>query len=72
MPKLSNFFDREDQGRLDREFENVYYTMPEIQVGSAAPSDLPAKIGNLYIDNVNSNVYVSVSTSASASWIQVN
>lgn len=34
--------------------------VPEITTGTAAPSAAPGKIGDIYIDTVNKNVYIAV------------
>ena len=43
-----------------------------ILTGSGAPSVAPDFVGQLYIDSTNKHVYVSVATSDSGDWENVN
>jgi len=45
---------------------------PTISTGIAAPTSIPNKIGNMYIDTVLSKVYVSTGIVSSSDWKILN
>lgn len=47
-------------------------TSPIVSSGSGAPSSIPPKVGDIYIDTTNYKTYVSNGTSSSSDWIKQN
>lgn len=45
---------------------------PVITTGTAAPETIPNKVGDIFIDITNDNVYVAKGVASSADWVQVN
>jgi hypothetical protein len=43
-----------------------------ITTGTSAPSSTPAKVGNIYVDTNNRDVYISVGTTNSGDWVKLN
>lgn len=59
----------ENRQRLTTKLDIAY---PNILTGIVAPTTVPAKVGNLFVDTVAGNVYISKGTATSADWVQVN
>jgi hypothetical protein len=49
--------------------DSVY---PLVLGGTTAPSEAPAKPGNIYIDSVTKDVYVAAGATSASDWIKVN
>lgn len=45
---------------------------PSISTGTAVPTTTPSKIGDIFIDTTNKNVYISVGTTDSGDWEHMN
>lgn len=52
-----------------RKLRNGVDRAPMIYTGTAAPDTTPQKIGDLFIDTTNHNVYVSDGTTDSTNWV---
>ena len=52
--------------------ENLDSSVPAITSGSGVPSSTPEKIGDIYIDTLNENIYMASDTTSSADWEQVD
>ena len=46
--------------------------VPLISTGTAAPGTTPAKVGDIFVDTTNKNVYISVGTTNSSDWEHMN
>ena len=46
--------------------------IPHISTGTAAPLTTPAKVGNIFVDTTNKNVYIAVGTAGSGDWELMN
>ena len=42
--------------------------VPEIYIGTAAPTTTPRKVGDIFVDTSTPNVYISRGTSSSSDW----
>lgn len=49
--------------------DSVY---PNILFGSSAPSSVPNKIGNIYVNTSSKKVYISTGTSSAGDWTELN
>lgn len=46
--------------------------IPHVSTGTAVPSTVPAKIGDIFIDTTNKRVYVAIATSTAGDWEVMN
>lgn len=51
---------------------NGLATKPTVSTGTTAPTSIPSKIGNIYVDTTNYKMYISKGTSSSSDWIKQN
>lgn len=45
---------------------------PSVETGSGAPSSTPQKVGDLYVDTENGNLYFASGTSGSGDWTELS
>lgn len=63
---------------VNREFQNAYVDIravskaPVIYTGTTAPSIIPPKVGDIYINTTAGKVYIATATVTSASWAILN
>ena len=52
-------------------FPNQTSTIVGAETGTAAPTETPVAVGQLFIDTTNTKIYISVGSASSADWKQV-
>jgi len=65
-------FDNVSSNIKDIGFATLQQSYHGVEEGAASPSSTPAKVGDIFIDSANGNVYISKGTASSADWVQVN
>ena len=67
----SGFVDRSlvDKAYVDNK---VSTDAPNISTGTAVPTTTPSKIGDMFVDTTNKNVYIAVGTTDSGDWEHMN
>lgn len=56
-------------------FNSVFYYLkrsPTISTGTAAPTTTPSKVGDMFVDTMNADVYVATGTTNSSDWTVLN
>lgn len=48
--------------------QEIVDSIAEVSSGVVAPSSTPSKVGDIYVDTVTKNIYISTGTSSSADW----
>lgn len=58
--------------RLRADINAILLTVPTISNGSGAPSTVPFKVGDTYIDTQNAKVYIASGFTSSSDWTVLN
>ena len=46
--------------------------IPHVSTGTAIPSTTPSKVGDIFVDTTNKNVYVAIGTTGPSDWEHMN